>query len=234
MVAGHFLSSAESPGCLLPREQHLSQSPVQELFTLQGRRQSFVNEESFSSPGFPLPGACSKATKHKASPGYLAWFTRWNKADRIAILRLRAPPKSPVRTFGPEPSHRVPAPLPTSLTHPSAVQVELSTVAVQAGSLLHSLVLRAQELVLQLHALQLDRQEFVCLKFLILFSLGEWSREALQRRVVKTLGGLLWLESPRDKDPPLVSVIRAPCGQGLAAPWRDCEIPKAEMSMPYF
>lgn len=47
-------------------------------------------------------------------------------------------------------------------------------MAAQAGSLLHSLVLRAQELVLQLHALQLDRQEFVCLKFLILFSLGEW------------------------------------------------------------
>ncbi|XP_042534690.1 steroidogenic factor 1 [Dipodomys merriami] len=50
-------------------------------------------------------------------------------------------------------------------------EVELSTVAAQAGSLLHNLVLRAQELVLQLHALQLDRQEFVCLKFLILFSL---------------------------------------------------------------
>lgn len=66
------------------------------------------------------------------------------------------------------------SPLPPSLTHPLPVQVELSTVAVQAGSLLHSLVLRAQELVLQLHALQLDRQEFVCLKFLILFSLGEW------------------------------------------------------------
>lgn len=64
-------------------------------------------------------------------------------------------------------------PPPPSLTHPLPVQVELSTVAVQAGSLLHSLVLRAQELVLQLHALQLDRQEFVCLKFLILFSLGE-------------------------------------------------------------
>lgn len=46
-------------------------------------------------------------------------------------------------------------------------------MAAQAGSLLHGLVLRAQELVLQLHALQLDRQEFVCLKFLILFSLGE-------------------------------------------------------------
>lgn len=56
---------------------------------------------------------------------------------------------------------------------PSFTQVELSTVAAQAGSMLHSLVLRTQELVLQLHALQLDRQEFVCLKFLILFSLGE-------------------------------------------------------------
>ena len=52
-------------------------------------------------------------------------------------------------------------------------------MAAQAGSLLHSLVLRAQELVLQLHALQLDRQEFVCLKFLILFSLGEWAEQGL-------------------------------------------------------
>lgn len=80
-------------------------------------------------------------------------------------------------------------PLPPSLTHPLPVQVELSTVAVQAGSLLHSLVLRAQELVLQLHALQLDRQEFVCLKFLILFSLGEWS---LQQRVAETLGATVF------------------------------------------
>lgn len=66
---------------------------------------------------------------------------------------------------------------PARARHPDPglpAQVELSTVAAQAGSLLHSLVLRAQELVLQLHALQLDRQEFVCLKFLILFSLGEW------------------------------------------------------------
>lgn len=87
-------------------------------------------------------------------------------------------------------------------------------MAVQAGSLLHSLVLRAQELVLQLHALQLDRQEFVCLKFLILFSLGEWPLQALQWRVVKTVGALPWLENPRDKDPLLVSVIRARCGSG--------------------
>uniref|UniRef100_G1N8B0 Steroidogenic factor 1 n=2 Tax=Meleagris gallopavo TaxID=9103 RepID=G1N8B0_MELGA len=50
-------------------------------------------------------------------------------------------------------------------------EVDLSAVAAQAGSILHSLVLRAQELVLHLHSLQVDRQEFVCLKFLILFSL---------------------------------------------------------------
>ncbi|KAJ6652868.1 hypothetical protein lerEdw1_010586 [Lerista edwardsae] len=50
-------------------------------------------------------------------------------------------------------------------------EVDVSTVAAQAGSVLHSLVLRAQELVLHLQALQVDRQEFVCLKFLILFSL---------------------------------------------------------------
>lgn len=65
----------------------------------------------------------------------------------------------------------------------------MSTVAAQAGSLLHSLVLRAQELVLQLHALQLDRQEFVCLKFLILFSLGEWAWPGLGRRGGKVGGG---------------------------------------------
>lgn len=52
-------------------------------------------------------------------------------------------------------------------------------MAAQAGSLLHGLVLRAQELVLQLLTLQLDRQEFVCLKFLILFSLGEWAKRGL-------------------------------------------------------
>ncbi|XP_025025973.1 steroidogenic factor 1 [Python bivittatus] len=50
-------------------------------------------------------------------------------------------------------------------------EVDMSTVATQAGSILNNLVLRAQELVLNLHSLQVDRQEFVCLKFLILFSL---------------------------------------------------------------
>lgn len=84
-------------------------------------------------------------------------------------------------------------------------------MAVQAGSLLHSLVLRAQELVLQLHALQLDRQEFVCLKFLILFSLGEWLLEALH-------WGPAVLREPRGEGAPFGSGTRSQ-GQGLAAPW---------------
>ncbi|XP_032993582.1 steroidogenic factor 1 [Lacerta agilis] len=50
-------------------------------------------------------------------------------------------------------------------------EVDMSTIAMQAGSILNNLVLRAHELVLRLHSLQVDRQEFVCLKFLILFSL---------------------------------------------------------------
>lgn len=59
------------------------------------------------------------------------------------------------------------------LMPPPRSQVDLSAIAAQAGSILHTLVLRAQELVLHLHSLQVDRHEFVCLKFLILFSLGE-------------------------------------------------------------
>lgn len=55
------------------------------------------------------------------------------------------------------------------------LQVDMSAIATQAGSILNTLVLRAQELVLHLHSLQVDRHEFVCLKFLILFSLGECS-----------------------------------------------------------
>uniref|UniRef100_A0A8C0IAX7 Nuclear receptor subfamily 5 group A member 1 n=1 Tax=Bubo bubo TaxID=30461 RepID=A0A8C0IAX7_BUBBB len=51
------------------------------------------------------------------------------------------------------------------------LEVDMSAIAAQAGSILNTLVLRAQELVLHLHSLQVDRQEFVCLKFLILFSL---------------------------------------------------------------
>lgn len=62
------------------------------------------------------------------------------------------------------------------LMAPVSLQVDMSAIAAQAGSILNTLVLRAQELVLHLHSLQVDRHEFVCLKFLILFSLGECSR----------------------------------------------------------
>lgn len=72
-------------------------------------------------------------------------------------------------------------------------------MAAQAGSLLHGLVLRAQELVLQLHALQLDRQEFVCLKFLILFSLGEWMGEARPARGGQGCGGWLGWQGGLEK-----------------------------------
>lgn len=179
---------------------------MQEQFILLGWLQPFVNEVSFSSLVFLLSGACPTAAKEEVSLGCSAWANRWNKAGKTALsmvgLRLSVWPMPLIRAF-------CPVPLPTSLTRPLPVQVELSTVAVQAGSLLHSLVLRAQELVLQLHALQLDRQEFVCLKFLILFSLGEWPLEALQQSMAKRLGTLLWSGSPRDKDPPLVSGTRA-------------------------
>ena len=88
----------------------------------------------------------------------------------------------------PSESH-LPGPTSSDCPPPRALcpQVELTTVAAQAGSLLHSLVLRAQELVLQLLALQLDRQEFVCLKFIILFSLGECSSS--DREVETARGG---------------------------------------------
>ncbi|KAM3825404.1 steroidogenic factor 1 [Vipera latastei] len=58
-----------------------------------------------------------------------------------------------------------------SLVLVTGQEVDMSTLATQAGSILNNLVLRAQELVLNLHSIQMDRQEFVCLKFLILFSL---------------------------------------------------------------
>nr|XP_006631632.1 PREDICTED: steroidogenic factor 1-like [Lepisosteus oculatus] len=49
-------------------------------------------------------------------------------------------------------------------------QIEVSTVLSQAGDTLASLVSRAQDLVSRLRTLQLDRQEFVCLKYLVLFN----------------------------------------------------------------
>uniref|UniRef100_A0AAY4ARX6 Nuclear receptor subfamily 5, group A, member 5 n=1 Tax=Denticeps clupeoides TaxID=299321 RepID=A0AAY4ARX6_9TELE len=49
-------------------------------------------------------------------------------------------------------------------------QIEVSTVLSQAGVTLSSLVSRAQDLVSKLRSLQLDRQDFVCLKYLVLFN----------------------------------------------------------------
>ncbi|XP_071772989.2 nuclear receptor subfamily 5, group A, member 5 [Centroberyx gerrardi] len=49
-------------------------------------------------------------------------------------------------------------------------QIEVSTILSQAGVTLSSLVSRTQDLVSKLKALQLDRHEFVCLKYLVLFN----------------------------------------------------------------
>uniref|UniRef100_A0A8C5CKP9 Nuclear receptor subfamily 5, group A, member 5 n=1 Tax=Gadus morhua TaxID=8049 RepID=A0A8C5CKP9_GADMO len=49
-------------------------------------------------------------------------------------------------------------------------QVKVSTVQSQAGLTLSSLVSRTQDLVSKLKALHLDKEEFVCLKYLVLFN----------------------------------------------------------------
>ncbi|XP_062334490.1 steroidogenic factor 1-like [Osmerus eperlanus] len=49
-------------------------------------------------------------------------------------------------------------------------EVELVSIAYQAGATLSSLVQRGQELVEKLQSLQVDRRELACLKFLILFN----------------------------------------------------------------
>lgn len=56
------------------------------------------------------------------------------------------------------------------------LQVDYALIASQAGATLNNLLSRAQELVSKLRSLQLDQREFVCLKFLVLFSLGEWGK----------------------------------------------------------
>lgn len=54
-----------------------------------------------------------------------------------------------------------------------SLQVDYALIASQAGATLNNLLSHAQELVSKLRSLQLDQREFVCLKFLVLFSLGE-------------------------------------------------------------
>lgn len=53
------------------------------------------------------------------------------------------------------------------------LQVDYSIIATQAGATLGSLMSHAQDLVAKLRSLQFDQREFVCLKFLVLFSLGK-------------------------------------------------------------
>ena len=55
----------------------------------------------------------------------------------------------------------------------NVTQIEVSTIISQAGATLSGLVTRTQDLVSKLKALQLDRHEFVCLKYLVLFNPGE-------------------------------------------------------------
>ncbi|XP_016006050.1 nuclear receptor subfamily 5 group A member 2 isoform X2 [Rousettus aegyptiacus] len=59
-------------------------------------------------------------------------------------------------------------------------QVECATIVPQAGATLSSLMGHAQDLVAKLRALQLDQREFVCLKFLVLFSLDVKNLENFQ------------------------------------------------------
>ncbi|XP_059533886.1 nuclear receptor subfamily 5 group A member 2 isoform X1 [Myotis daubentonii] len=59
-------------------------------------------------------------------------------------------------------------------------QVDYSIIAAQAGATLGSLMGHAQDLVAKLRSLQFDQREFVCLKFLVLFSLDVKSLENLQ------------------------------------------------------
>ncbi|XP_037353910.1 nuclear receptor subfamily 5 group A member 2 isoform X1 [Talpa occidentalis] len=59
-------------------------------------------------------------------------------------------------------------------------QVDYSIIASQAGATLNNLMSHAQELVAKLRSLQFDQREFVCLKFLVLFSLDVKNLENLQ------------------------------------------------------
>lgn len=61
--------------------------------------------------------------------------------------------------------------LPSSF--PIFFKVDYAVIASQAGATLNNLLSHAQELVAKLRSLQLDQREFVCLKFLVLFSLGK-------------------------------------------------------------
>uniref|UniRef100_A0A2K6TDF1 Nuclear receptor subfamily 5 group A member 2 n=1 Tax=Saimiri boliviensis boliviensis TaxID=39432 RepID=A0A2K6TDF1_SAIBB len=59
-------------------------------------------------------------------------------------------------------------------------QVDYCMIASQAGATLNNLMSHAQELVAKLRSLQFDQREFVCLKFLVLFSLDVKNLENFQ------------------------------------------------------
>ncbi|XP_061489918.1 nuclear receptor subfamily 5 group A member 2 isoform X4 [Rhineura floridana] len=70
-------------------------------------------------------------------------------------------------------------------------QVDYSVIASQAGATLNSLMSHAQELVAKLRSLQFDLREFVCLKFLVLFSLDvdDWGRPSCSYFLINYLDG---------------------------------------------
>lgn len=63
--------------------------------------------------------------------------------------------------------------MPFLVSASSLVQVHLSDLASYAGPALANLVQRGQKLVERLRVLKVDRQEFACIKFLILFNPGQ-------------------------------------------------------------
>ncbi|XP_066563912.1 nuclear receptor subfamily 5, group A, member 5 [Amia ocellicauda] len=85
-------------------------------------------------------------------------------------------------------------------------QIDVSTVLSQAGDTLSSLVSRGQDLASKLRTLQLDRQEFMCLKYLVLFNpdakaVREAGRvETMQERVNRALMEHTVLSHPRQAD----------------------------------
>lgn len=92
----------------------------------------------------------------------------------------------------------------SSLVSPTAfTQVDFAVIASQAGATLNNLLSHAQELVAKLRSLQLDQREFVCLKFLVLFSLGEcqWMKR-LGRSIVGTEVRLVRIHRRFNEDTP--------------------------------
>lgn len=110
---------------------------------------------------------------------------------------------------GSPPRARV-SPSPAVADAGSVLQVECATIVPQAGATLSSLMGHAQDLVAKLRALQLDQREFVCLKFLVLFSLGKepWAGQtrpwAVSRSAQLSVAPRSWL-SVRVRRPPSAS-----------------------------